>query len=130
MNTVRATNSGDPGKNQGFTLVEIMIIVSCISLLAAIAIPNFLKSRDRSQLNSIYNNLRIIDNAKDQWALENKKGEGNATDLVAIADYIKGATVKTVVGETYACNPVGSPAVATTNVKLGTYAPLDPITAP
>jgi len=130
MNTVRASNLGDPRKNRGFTLLEIMIVVCCISVLAAIAIPNFLKSRDRSQLNSIYSNLRIIDSAKDQWALENKKGEGNDTDLAMISDYIKGATVKAVVGETYACNPVGSPAVATTNVKLGTYAPLDPITAP
>src|SRR5437773_9831090 len=89
MNTVRASNLGDPRKNRGFTLLEIMIVVCCISVLDAIAIPNFLKSRDRSQLNSIYSNLRIIDNAKDQWALENKKGEGNNTDLAMISDYIK-----------------------------------------
>jgi prepilin-type N-terminal cleavage/methylation domain-containing protein len=107
----------------GFTLVEIMIVVAIIGLLAAIAIPNFVKARENAQLNSIINNLRIIEGAKDQWALENKKGTGDATTMTTISDYLKGATVKVVVGETYATNPVGTPATATTPVKLGTYQP-------
>jgi len=109
-------------KTAGFTLVEIMIVVAIIGLLAAIAIPNFVKARENAQLNSIFNNLRIVEGAKDQWALENKKGTGDATTMVLISDYLKGGTVKSVVGETYTTDQVGSPANAKTPVKLGTYA--------
>ena len=112
-------------KTSGFTLVEIMIVVAIIGLLAAIAIPNFVKARESAQLNSILNNLRIIEGAKDQWALENKQGTGAtvtwSTDTGGIGGYLKGATVKTVVNETYTLGVVGTNATALVNVKLGTY---------
>jgi prepilin-type N-terminal cleavage/methylation domain-containing protein len=109
----------------GFTLVEIMIVVAIIGLLAAIAIPNFVKARENAQLNSIFNNLRIIEGAKDQWAIENKKGSGDTVgSVVTISDFLKGGTVKPVVGEVYDTTTVAAPSTAQlpATVRLGTYA--------
>ena len=66
-----------PARLSGYTLVEIMIVVSLIGLLTAIAIPNFMKSRESSQLSCIFDNVRVIESAKDQWALQNHKGTGD-----------------------------------------------------
>ena len=64
----------------GFTLVEIMIVVAIIALLAAIAVPGFLRARKRSQATSILNDARVIDGALDQYAIENnKKGSDTVT---------------------------------------------------
>jgi prepilin-type N-terminal cleavage/methylation domain-containing protein len=70
-------------KKQGFTLVEIMIVVAIIGLLAAIAIPNFVKARTTSQQNACINNLRLVDASKQQWALEQRK---QSTDTPAGTD--------------------------------------------
>ena len=60
----------------GFTLVEIMIVVAIIALLAAIAVPGFLRSRKRAQATRVLNDLRLIDNAIDLYAIENNKPTG------------------------------------------------------
>ena len=73
-------------RTRNFTLVEIMIVVAIIGLLAAIAIPSFMKARQTSQKNACINNLRIIDAAKEQCAIENNN------DITAWADYVKGGT--------------------------------------
>jgi prepilin-type N-terminal cleavage/methylation domain-containing protein len=99
-------------RKSGFTLVEIMIVVAIIGLLAAIAIPNFVRARESAQLNSIANNLRVIEGAKDQWSLENRKGTGDPCDMADLSDYIRGGTVNKVVNEVYSAEPVGAPAIA------------------
>lgn len=107
----------------GFTLVEIMIVVAIISLLAAIAIPNFIAVREQSQLKSIVTNLRIIEGAKDLWSLENKKGPGARPVPEDLSVFMKGNIFppETIVGETYLINPVGISPTAKIPVKLGSY---------
>ena len=68
----------------GFTLVEIMIVVAIIALLAAIAVPGFLRARKRSQASKILNDLRMIDSAIDQYAIETGRKTG---DVIAVPDW-------------------------------------------
>jgi len=71
-------------KHAGFTLVEIMIVVAIIALLAAIAVPGFLRARKRSQASKILNDLRMIDAAVDQYAIETNR---TTNFVVAVQDW-------------------------------------------
>ena len=72
-----------------FTLVEIMIVVAIIALLAAIAVPGFLRARKRSQASKILNDLRMIDAAVDQYAIETNRTTGNTVAITDWTNYVK-----------------------------------------
>ena len=76
-------------KRGGFTLVEIMIVVAIIALLAAIAVPGFLRARKRSQASRVVNDLRLIDSAVDQYAIENNKTTGATVNTLDWEIYMK-----------------------------------------
>jgi prepilin-type N-terminal cleavage/methylation domain-containing protein len=76
-------------KHAGFTLVEIMIVVAIIALLAAIAVPGFLRARKRSQATKILNDLRMIDGAVDQYAIETGRKTGDPVVVADWTNYIK-----------------------------------------
>jgi len=76
-------------KPSGFTLVETMIVVTVIALLAAIVVPSFLRARKRSQATSVKNDLRLIDAAIAQYAMETNKATGDSVDVDDWLDYVK-----------------------------------------
>ena len=79
-------------KHAGFTLVEIMIVVAIIALLAAIAVPNFLRSRKRSQATQVLEDLRMLASAADQYAIETNKTSGFSPVWSDIQNYVKTGT--------------------------------------
>jgi prepilin-type N-terminal cleavage/methylation domain-containing protein len=97
-------------KKAGFTLVEIMIVVAIIGLLAAIAIPNFVRARTTSQMNACINNLRQIDGAAQQWALETKQATNATPAFSDISSYLKSSVV---------CPAGGAAATFATSYTLG-----------
>jgi prepilin-type N-terminal cleavage/methylation domain-containing protein len=105
----------------GFTLVEIMIVVAIIALLAAIAVPGFLRARKRSQASRIINDLRLIDSAVDQYAIETNKKSGDPVSISDWTNYLKkGTNLYTtgldILGNAYGAQTVDSlPKVPTTS---------------
>jgi prepilin-type N-terminal cleavage/methylation domain-containing protein len=97
----------------GFTLVEIMIVVAIIALLAAIAVPGFLRARKRSQASKILNDLRMIDSAVDQYAIETNRASGNSVNTADWTNYLKKGSVlyntgKDLFGDAYGPQTVDS----------------------
>jgi len=101
-------------RKSGFTLVEIMIVVAIIGLLAAIAIPSFIKARNESQAKGCVNNLRIMDAAKEQAAMEHGwttsqaivVGTAEETNTLA---YVKGGVIPSCPANgTYTYNVIGT----------------------
>jgi prepilin-type N-terminal cleavage/methylation domain-containing protein len=98
-------------RRAGFTLVEIMIVVAIIALLAAIAVPGFLRARKRSQASRIINDLRLIDSAVDQYAIETNKSTGNSVNVTDWTNYLKKDTNLYSTGKDILGNPYGDQTV-------------------
>ena len=112
----------------GFTLVEIMIVVAIIALLAAIAVPGFLRARKRSQASRILNDLRMIDAAVDQYAIETNR---KSNDPVAVTDwtnYLKKGSSLYNTGNSLLGNAYGAQTVdQIPQVKAADYAVLSDV---
>ena len=108
-------------RQAGFTLLEIFIVVTIIGLLATIAFSNFVIARDNARLTVITTNLREIESAKEQWAINNKKSSGAPVDdMNDLKPYLR-SELANVVDEIYEANAIGTPATASLPVRLGTY---------
>jgi prepilin-type N-terminal cleavage/methylation domain-containing protein len=97
----------------GFTLVEIMIVVAIIALLAAIAVPGFLRARKRAQASRILNDLRLIDSAVDQYAIETNRSTGSTVAVVDWTNYLKKNSVLYTTGKDLFGNTYGAQVVDT-----------------
>ncbi len=97
--------------SHGFTLVEIMIVVAIIALLASIAVPGFLRARKRSQASRIINDLRLIDGAIDQYAIETNKPGGATVNVADWTNYLKKGTSLYLTGKDIFGNSYGAQSV-------------------
>ena len=120
-------------KRGGFTLVEIMIVVAIIALLAAIAVPNFLRARKRSQATRVLEDLRLIDSAIDQYAIETNKSGGASVAWADVQKYLKaGSQLYNSGGADILNNSYGSTFTVDTlpNIPAATYSALSDVAPP
>jgi prepilin-type N-terminal cleavage/methylation domain-containing protein len=91
-----------PRRTGGFTLVEIMIVVAIIGMLATIAIPNYMKSREEAYKVTCISNLRQIEGAVQTWALAQRKDAGDTVSYQDISSYLRNAVICPSGGKTFA----------------------------
>lgn len=94
-------------EKKGFTLIEMMIVVGLIAVLMAILLPNFMKARDTAAKRSCLSSLRVIDQAKQQFAMERSKKDGDPVDWGDIVPQYMRAQPQCPLGGAYIAKPVG-----------------------
>lgn len=108
MNYKSGVRASGTTASSGQQLVASMVVAP-VGMMAAIAIPSFVKARSTSQGNACINNLRQLDSAKEQWALEQMKNDGDEADVTGVCEFIKGGTIPTCPqGGVYELNAIGS----------------------
>ena len=99
---------------RAFTLVEIMIVVLIIGILVAIAVPNFVRARESARARACVANLKQIDSAKEQYAMDYKLAQGSTMPALSVlcgagtTTYIKGGTPTCASSGTYTVGNLGT----------------------
>ncbi|MCL4177577.1 MAG: prepilin-type N-terminal cleavage/methylation domain-containing protein [Verrucomicrobia bacterium] len=107
-------------KAAGFTLVEVMVVVTLVGMLAGISVPSVMKARDTASLNVIRANLRTIQDVKQQWALDTRAANSAVPTEADLQGYLRTNQMpKPLVGEVYSLNAVGEEATAVIPVPVG-----------
>jgi len=116
--TPRANKSFWLKRIEAPTLIPVLVVLAIVALLVATAVPNFVKARSTSQANAVINNMRQIDGAKQQWALENKKSPTDVPTPNDLTPYLaRGEMPKSVAGETYVLGRVSDPVTTDVDAK-------------
>lgn len=108
---MRAEKQSQPTRQAGFTLVEIMIVVAIITLLASLAIPGFLRARKRAQASRVKDDLRLIEAAVDQYAIETQRQPGWVVSVSDWTAYLKRETQLCLTGKDVLGHDFGSQTV-------------------
>jgi len=113
---------------RGFTLVEIMIVVAVIAVLAAIAAPNWVRARKRTQATRILEDLRNLDHAVDQYAIDNSRKGGTGVAFADLQPYVKQGTMLYITGADLFGDSYGPFTVdVTVQVPAGAYVTLSDV---
>ncbi len=116
---------------RAFTVVELMIVVTIISLLAGIAVPSYTRARKRAQATRVLEDLRMLDYALDRWAIDNNKSLGDIAALSDLQPYIKAGS-KLSQGSDILGNSYGNAFSVDSSPRIpsGTYNLLSDVVAP
>ena len=97
---------------RAFTLIEILVVISIVAIILAIAMPNFMKARETAEIKQCLDNLRTIDSAKEQWAMENNASPSSTppamSQLIGSTSFIKTSPFCPM-GGTYSVGAISAP---------------------